>query len=725
MKQTTILFSLVLLAMCSVPVFGAGDEPVAWWKFDDIEVERVTVEMVRGQTFVPREKLSYATESISGRKDELFGKYYEVVPGVRGTAVLLDGYTAYVEVGPAPNQNPDDEFEPYQNPDISGDFSVEAWIALGAYPKHWCPIVDNQRDMSEGYFNGYFFGVDALGRLMFRIATKGRNEVLMSSERTPLNQWRHVAGVYSPEDGMKIYIDGELVGHKEVADAFTPADWGSGAVLIGKSRTKQRPYGTIRPHGTMPSFTYLDGIIDEIKIYDETLSSADILEAYDDNKTSAEPQLPKRILPAGPKGSGRFGAINTTLKYYPAWDAPWHIRVSNDVVVRFDESGCRFVFWHGTNYIPNWVSENGIWFNNAFDEGWNEHGSCEPMSDKRTLNSYVKIVESNDARVVVLWRYGLIDNWGRFAFVEPLTGWGDWAEEIYTIYPDMVGVRKDLLISNAPRAAHEWQESIMVMGPGQRPDEVLELAALSLANMDGKTHTLSWEHETPPHIPLDPPNANIQVVNTKSKYRPFSAIRPQDEPAIDIYSGEVRRDVCVFPWWNHWPVAPRPTDGRYSMYDDRASHASLSHWNWGPYETTDNSMTKIMLNGVTTKTVDQLIPLVKSWSNPARLELSGTSYTNEGYDPTQMAYVLASKKPEEAQEILFKLVASKDSPVISPGFIIKGWGVSDVRMKIDGKEVKRGKNFRFGHRDKLEATDLIVWVRTESTKPIKVSLSSR
>jgi len=722
MKQTTILFSLVLLAMCSVPSFGAGDGPVAWWKFDDIEVVLNPVEMVRGQTFVPREKLSYATESISGRKDELFGKYYEVVPGVRGTAVLLDGYTAYVEIGP--EQNEEDETY-YPNPEVSGDFSVEAWIALGAYPKHWCPIVDNQRDMSEGYFNGYFFGVDALGRIMFRIATNGRNEVLMSPERTPLNQWKHVACVYSPDDGMKIYIDGELVGAKKVDDAFTPADWGSGAVLIAKSRTKHRPYGTIRPHGTMPSFTYLDGIIDEVKIYDRELSAREVEDSYSENKTNAKPTLPERILPAGPKGPSRFGAINTTLKYYPAWDAPWHIRVSNDVVVRFDESPCRFVFWHGTNYIPNWVSENGIWFNNAFDEGWNEHGSCEPMSDKRNLNSYVKIVESNDARVVVLWRYGLIDNWGRFAFVEPLTGWGDWAEEIYTIYPDMVGVRKDLLISNAPRAAHEWQESIMVMGPGQRPDEVLELAALSLANMDGETHTLSWEHETPPHIPLDPPNANIQVVNTKSKYRPFSACRPQDDPSIDIYSGEVRRDVCVFPWWNHWPVAPRPTDGRYSMYDDRASHASLSHWNWGQYETTDNSMTKIMLNGVTTKKVDELIPLVKSWSNPARLKLSGGAFTSEGYDPSQMAYVLVSGDPGQAKKLSVKLAASKDSPVINPAFVIKGWGDSGVELKIDGKEIKRGRNFRFGHRYRLQATDLIVWVKTESTKPVKISLSPK
>ena len=31
--------------------------------------------------------------------------------------------------------------------------------------------------------------------------------------------------------------------------------------------------------------------------------------------------------------------------------------------------------------------------------------------------------------------------------------------------------------------------------------------------------------------------------------------RWQDEPSFDVYSGEVRRDVSAYPWWNHWPTA--------------------------------------------------------------------------------------------------------------------------------------------------------------------------
>jgi len=46
-----------------------------------------------------------------------------------------------------------------------------------------------------------------------------------------------------------------------------------------------------------------------------------------------------------------------------------------------------------------------------------------------------------------------------------------------------------------------------------------------------------------------------------------------------------------------------------------------------------------------------------------------------------------------------------------------------VKLKVDGKKIKRGKDFRFGHRHRLDGTDLIVWVKKDSTKPIKILLS--
>jgi hypothetical protein len=696
------------IAICFIQsTNGQIDEkPLLWISFDDIEIKRNEVKMERGETFLPKEKMAYVTDEVNGKKSEILGKYYESVAGVSNKAVMLDGYTSFIEI------------EGEKAPVVLHDFSLEAWIALGAYPTHLCPIIDNKHDVDIGYHNGYSLNIDALGQLNFRLATRGQTEELVVPLTLPLNKWTHVAAVYSEKEGMFIYLDGKLVGEKEIQGKFVPAlgidideSVSNLSVLIGRSRVKAKPFGTLRPYGTQDHHSFFDGIIDEVKIYDTSLSSEYFSSVVSGNIADLAPQLPDRTLPSGPEGPGRFGAVNTTLNYYPAWDAPWHVGDNADVVVQFDESPCKFVFWRGTNYIPNFVTENGIWFNNAFDEGWNEHGSCEPMSDKRNTYSYVKIIESNDARVVVLWRYGLVDNWNNFAFTDPLTGWGDWVEETYYMYPDMTGIRKDVLYSNAPRAAHEWQESIMVLSPGQTPEDILEYGALTLMNMKGENHTYSWEHDIPPFLPQEPEDHNIKVINTKSDYYPFSIVRPMDNPHSDIYAGEIRRNVSVFPWWNHWPVAVKPTDGRSAMFADRPAHSSLTHWHWDAMEMTDNSVTKIMLVGLTDRDRADLVTLARTWISPPAISHDSPLIKAASYDQSEKSYIIDLAKSGKLQ---FELEASQDAPLHNPAFVINNWGISDITLTLNGKKMNRGKDFRYGFRSGLESTDLVIWIRTDS-----------
>ena len=88
-----------------------------------------------------------------------------------------------------------------------------------------------------------------------------------------------------------------------------------------------------------------------------------------------------------------------------------------------------------------------------------------------------------------------------------------------------------------------------------------------------------------------------------------------------------------------------------------------------------------------------------------------------------MAYVLTSRNPGEASELKFKLEAGKESPAINPAFVIKGWGNSDAELKLNGRNLKRDKDFRLGHHNSIEGNDLIVWLKTEATKPIQIVLT--
>lgn len=41
------------------------------------------------------------------------------------------------------------------------------------------------------------------------------------------------------------------------------------------------------------------------------------------------------------------------------------------------------------------------------------------------------------------------------ARVDSLTGFGEWADEVYTIYPNGIGIRTITLHSSQPQSAHE------------------------------------------------------------------------------------------------------------------------------------------------------------------------------------------------------------------------------------------------------------------------------
>jgi len=131
-----------------------------------------------------------------------------------------------------------------------------------------------------------------------------------------------------------------------------------------------------------------------------------------------------------------------------------------------------------------------------------------------------------------------------------------------------------------------------------------------------------------------------------------------------------------------------------------------------------------MLHGLTTKSATELVPLAKSWLSPPSIDLSGAGFESEGYDQTQRAFVVVRQDTATTPSLRLSLQASSESPLLNPGFVIKNWGDAQPKLRLDGRVVARGPDFRYGLVPTLNGSDLIVWLRMESTKPINIDLAA-
>ena len=682
------VFLATCLLICISAFADAQDSGlVAEWSFDESS----------GQT---------ARDSVSGINDTITG-VFKRVNGVSGRGLQFDGETTVIirdrKIAPK----------------TGSGLTVEAWVAVNTYPWNWVPVVEHRREEQAGYS----FGIDSFGHFGLKVAVGGMWWSLVSKAQLPLKKWSHIAGSYDPAKGIVIYLNGALAAEMPLQGALVSPE--REELIIGRVQEPTLPAQWIHPK--IPVVYSFDGILDDLRIYDRGLPADDIAKAYAESHVSTADALPWPILPSGPPGSGPFGAFYTTLKYDDLWDEPRRVAPDSDVVVRFDQLPIRMVFWQGTNYGGDWVSENNKWYTDEFLETGGKIDcpggeDCEPMSDKQNRYSHVRILESTDARAVVHWRYGLCEvvNYS-CANPDPITGWTDWADEYFTIYPDGVAVRKQVLWTSNFKNWHEFQETIVINGPGTRPEDNIEPEALTIANMKGQTVSYSWEHG-PPSKDLDKlENPNIQVVNLKSKWKPFQIVSPV-RASMRAYTGEPT--YSMFEWWNHWPVAQVRSSGISAVAPDRPSHSSLSHIYWEPFSQTGDSMTKILLHGMTTRSATELIPLAKSWLSPPELELIGTGFQSKGYDPTQRAFVILRESDRPSAKLKLLLKATSDSPLVNPAFVLKNWGDSEPKLTFDGKAVAPGEKLRYGFVRQLEGTDLVVWLAAESTHSSTMELTA-
>ena len=362
------------------------------------------------------------------------------------------------------------------------------------------------------------------------------------------------------------------------------------------------------------------------------------------------------------------------------------------------------------------------------------------------LNAKWWIARKSPARIVVRYRDALTDAEGNIGHTDIPSGSpygrGDWVDEWHYIYPDTTHTRVvKIYTGKAPIAINGWshdgcwfswdnpdntecwpfetQETFFAGPAGTMPIDYINVRAVTVINMKGQARRPSWKPY--PNNASMLSKGNIQVVNLKARYKPFTIAWSDKDIEIVPYTTSADRDDLsrlkhtVFVTW------PRQRSFPKTSYVGALTH--IYNWKW--YRQTKNTVTQLYLSGMTTarnapQQAKQLVPVARSWIHPPVLSCK-RGCRSRGFSKIQKAYVVK----KTGSSILFKIAASKSSPLVNPAFVIQGWGKGKARIRLNGKVKIEGKKLRIGYENRGKTTDLVVWMEQHSTSSVRVALTRR
>ncbi len=162
----------------------------------------------------------------------------------------------------------------------------------------------------------------------------------------------------------------------------------------------------------------------------------------------------------------------------------------------------RLVAWEAAQHVPCMEIERGrLWLYSQWLEtggaAARSSGSFEPMADQQNRYTHAEVTELGPARIVLHWQYALFNRNTQRIFHGNTR-----AEEIYTVYPDGVMVRKVIAFPGNQNPVEgqpvvwETAEMGLIIGPGNTLENMIDpTAALRVRSGYGKSHEVRWPQE--------------------------------------------------------------------------------------------------------------------------------------------------------------------------------------------------------------------------------------
>jgi len=197
--------------------------------------------------------------------------------GIRGHALLFDGYSTWVTRPAAQMPQPEQEL------------TLEAWVAPASFEhgdegKLSAIVNQHDRDRREGYVLGVF----RHGTWSFQIGVAGQwHELWSEDHRLPRTAWSHVVATFDGGRGcMALYLNGERVAERGAPAnrAIVPS---SEPLLLGRNNTGALLNGVF-------TLNMFHGLLGEVKVYRRALSAAAVRDSYHAYRYG----VPGHVLPA-------------------------------------------------------------------------------------------------------------------------------------------------------------------------------------------------------------------------------------------------------------------------------------------------------------------------------------------------------------------------------------------------------------------------------------------
>jgi len=556
------------------------------------------------------------------------------------------------------------------------------------------------------------------GEASFQTAI-GEQWISCTTERLniPLRKWMHIAGVYRSDKDLAVYINGEI---KATIPIHGKMGYAKGSkCLIGMVAYPEKPSDIHRTWGTLPQYFGLNGIIDEIKVFNKAKTDNEIAKDFAGYEMKS-PDIKPHKLPTIEKHPGRFGAFYTKLKYYDGWDNLWPVDQDPDIVVCFDKLPVKVMFWRGIRYGTSWVSENNNWMSDQSVEAWgvgdeDVEGCFEHMQDRHCRFSHVRIIENNDARVVVHWRYAPVSAYDHTWRVDPKTGWECWVDEYHYIYPDGTGIRKVSWKKGTLKYPRQFQESLALLHPGQVESDLLYKDYVHVADYKGNINPISYV-ENPGSVDWDlTENYTIQQYNFKSENKPFICFEPGNKMYLRWNNLARYNDHggC-----NHFPVGQARCDGRTSTTSDRPSHCGGFPISYPVIHEKGDRNYWNGLYGINGMNMQEVIELGKSWAFAPEIIIKGDNFISCGFDRSERCYQLENNNTI-TKKLEFKIAGSKENPICNPSFFIKNWTSEKASVLVNGKPIK---DVRIGLNHELEGDNLVIFLFLEKNEPVSITI---